>query len=94
MKIKKEIVENVARIARLDLTQKEVEKFEEDFRDILKDFSKLKKVSTDCVKPTFSTLEFGLHMSSDCVQKSITNSQALSNTKNKEKGFFKGPKTI
>ena len=39
MKIDKELIENVAKLARLELTDKEKELFVKDFKDILDSFS-------------------------------------------------------
>ena len=44
MKIDKELVKKVAKLARLNLTEKEASKFADDFKEILHDFSKLKKM--------------------------------------------------
>ena len=94
MKINKELVKKVAKISRISITEKEVSRFADDFKAILRDFSKLKKINTDCVKPTFSGFELQNVMRDDRTKKCLSNEQALSNTKNQENGFFKGPKTI
>jgi aspartyl-tRNA(Asn)/glutamyl-tRNA(Gln) amidotransferase subunit C len=94
MKIDKELVRKVSKIARLALSEQEVKQFSEDFEDILQDFSKLKKINTDNVEPSFDPVAIQNVFRSDIVEKCLTNSEAQSNTKSKEKGFFKGPKTI
>jgi aspartyl-tRNA(Asn)/glutamyl-tRNA(Gln) amidotransferase subunit C len=94
MKIDKDLVKKVAKIARLNLTEPEIKKFESDFKDVLAEFSKLNKINTDNIKPTFSALELANVSRKDEVKKCLTNAEALSNTKNKEQGFFKGPKTL
>ncbi|MBT3583149.1 Asp-tRNA(Asn)/Glu-tRNA(Gln) amidotransferase subunit GatC [Candidatus Woesearchaeota archaeon] len=94
MKINKELVKKVAKIARLTLSEQEVKQFSEDFNDILQDFSKLKKINTDNVEPSFDPIAIQNVLRLDNVERCLSNSDALSNTKSKENGFFKGPKTI
>lgn len=94
MKIDEQLVKKVAAIARINLTELELTKFTEDFKDILKDFSALKKVNTDKVEPTFCPTDLQNIYRQDAVGKCLTKQKALYNTKHKEKGFFKGPKTI
>lgn len=50
--IKKEEVKHVAKLARLDLTEKETEKFQKELSLILGYIDKLKKVDVSKVKPT------------------------------------------
>ena len=50
--IKKEEVKHIAKLARLGLTEKEVEKFQEELSSILGYIDKLKKIEVSKVKPT------------------------------------------
>jgi aspartyl-tRNA(Asn)/glutamyl-tRNA(Gln) amidotransferase subunit C len=94
MKIDKLLVKKVAAIARINLTEQELTSFTQDFKDILKDFSALRKINTDKVVPTYCPIDLQNIYRPDSVGKCLTKQKALSNTKHKEKGFFKGPKTI
>lgn len=85
-------VKRVARIARLNLSEKETEKFSKDLESILGAFKDLDKVPTKGVKPSFQPIETKNVLRKDLVEPSLKQEQALSNTKNKDKGFFKGPK--
>ena len=91
-KITPETVKRVARIARLKLSDKEISKFSKDMESILGAFKDLERVPTHGVKPSFQPIETKNVLRKDRVEPSLTQGQALSNTKNKEKGFFKGPK--
>jgi aspartyl-tRNA(Asn)/glutamyl-tRNA(Gln) amidotransferase subunit C len=85
-------IKRVARIARLKLSDQEVRKFSKDMESMLEAFQDLERVPTHGVKPSFQPIETKNVLRKDRVEPSLTQEQALSNSKNKEKGFFKGPK--
>jgi aspartyl-tRNA(Asn)/glutamyl-tRNA(Gln) amidotransferase subunit C len=85
-------VKRVAQIARLKLSEQEVQKFSKDLESILDAFQDLERVDTKGVKPAFQPIETKNVLRKDRIEPSLTQEQALANTKNKEKGFFKGPK--
>lgn len=51
--ISKKDVQHIAKLARIELKEKEVEKFQKDLSSILDYFELLKEVNTDKVAPTF-----------------------------------------
>lgn len=88
------IIDKVAIIARLKLTEKEKKKFSKDLKDILTSFSLLDKVNTKNVEPVFQPVEVKNVTREDKTDECLTQKEALSNTKHKEKGHFKGPKVV
>ena len=92
--IDEKTVLKVAQIARINLTEEEAKKFAKDLQNVLEAFETLKSVDTKGVKPSFQPIEIKNVMRKDEVEKSLTQKQALSNTKNKESGYFKGPKAV
>lgn len=50
--INKEIIQHIAKLARLGITKEEEEKFAKDLSSIFEYFEKLKKVDTSKVEPT------------------------------------------
>ena len=93
-KITHETVKRVAQVARLKLSDKEVDKFTKDLEAMLDAFHDLDNVQTKGVNPAFQPVETKNVLRKDTVEPSLTQEQALSNTKNKEKGQFKGPKAV
>ena len=91
-KISPETVKRVAQVARLKLSEHELHRFSKDLEAILDAFHDLENVDTEGVKPSFQPMETKNVLRKDTVERSLTQEQALSNSKNKEKGFFKGPK--
>ena len=94
MKIDKELILKVAKNARLKLTGNEIEEFLPQLKDILDNFEKIKNVDTKNVKEIFHPIEIKNNFREDAVEKSLTQEEALSNTKHKKDGYFKGPKAL
>ncbi len=94
MKVDKELIKNVASVARLELTSEEEKQFLEDFKEILSAFSKIDEVDTKDEKPAFHAVEIKDRLRDDAVEKSLSQEEALSNTSHKKDGYFKGPRAI
>jgi len=88
------VVEKVAGIAKIHLTDAEKKKFEKDMKSILEAFGSLDKAKTDGVEPAFQPIPVKNVLREDVVEESLTQEEALSNTKHKENGYFKGPKVV
>ena len=92
--IDKQTVKKVAEIARLNLTEKEIEKFSKDLSNILGAFEDLKKVDTEKIEPTFQPVEVKNVVREDKIEESFSTGTALAQTKNTEGKHFKGPKVV
>lgn len=90
----KKMLRRVAEVARLELTDKEVANYSKDMEDILKAFKIIDKVNTKNVKPTFQPVDVKNVLRKDVVEKSLSQEEALANAKQKEQGYFKGPKAV
>ncbi len=94
MKIDKELIEKVSKLAKLRLNESEKEKYSKDFKEILDAFAILDKIDIKSVKSSFIPIEEKNILREDNVKKSIGQKEALKFTKHQENGFFIGPKTI
>lgn len=94
MKIDKQLVEKVAKVARLNLSDSEKEKFVENFKEILSAFSKLDEVDTSKTAPTLQPVQILSSFLHDVPKKSLTQKEALANTKHKTEGYFRGPSSV
>ena len=94
MKVDKELMEHVAKTARLNLSEKEVKEFSKEIKDILEAFSKLKEVDTDNIEPAFRPIDNINVMREDKVEDCLKQEEALRNAKHKKNGYFLAPKTI
>ena len=106
-KVDKDTVNKVAEIARITLSEEEVEEFSKDMESVLDAFKDLQKLDTvkvkpkvgkDAgfadVKPTFQPIETKNVMRDDEIEESLSQVDALKNAEQKEKGYFKGPKAV
>ena len=91
----KETIEYISKLALLDLTEDEKEKFSKQLGDILFYFKKLNDLDTSDVKPTTHPIE-GLKniFREDIPGKSLSNEEALRNAEHKKDGFFKAPRIL
>ncbi len=82
-----EEVQHVADLARVDLADDEIERFTEQFADILDAFEAL-----DDVPETEREAELSNVMRPDETRESLSQEEALQNASDTEEGQFKGPK--
>lgn len=88
MKLTKDQVKKVAKLANLPLTSDEEEKYSAQLSKILDYIEQLNKVDTSDVEPTFNVTGLSNVMSEDYVSKALTQDEALANVSEKQKGFF------
>ena len=94
VKINKELIEHVAEVARLKLTEKEIQKFSKELKEIIDVFSKLDQVDIKGIDPSLQAVELKNMLREDKEEKSFTQEQVLNLTDHKKDGYFKGPKAI
>ena len=94
MEVDRKLLEHVAQVARLKLTEEEIKKFLPQLKEVLEFFSKLQEVDTENVKPSFHPVELKNVMREDSEKKCLTQDEALSLTEHKKDGYFKGPRAI
>lgn len=94
MNINKELIKQVAKNARLELTESEIKEFLHQLKEILSSFEKLKEVKTDNIKPSFQPIGVKNIFREDEVKPCKSQEEILSNAKNKQDGYFKGPKAL
>ncbi|MEF8776166.1 MAG: Asp-tRNA(Asn)/Glu-tRNA(Gln) amidotransferase subunit GatC [Haloarculaceae archaeon] len=80
-------VRHVANLARIDLDDEEVERFTDQFGDILDYFETLEEVPEVEAEPDLTNV-----MRPDEERESLDREDALANAPEVEDGFFKGPK--
>ncbi|MBI2530178.1 MAG: Asp-tRNA(Asn)/Glu-tRNA(Gln) amidotransferase subunit GatC [Candidatus Diapherotrites archaeon] len=93
-KIDAKLLESVARNSRISLTEGESRKFLKEMQEILDAFSKIDEVNVEKTRPSFQPVELKNVMRDDAAKKCLTQEEALSNTKHREKGYFRGPRVV
>lgn len=88
MKLSKDQVKHVAKLADLPLTAEEEEKYSEQLSKILEYFEQLNQVDTSDVEPTFNVSGQSNVMREDETIASLSHEEALINAPRKKEGMF------
>ena len=94
MKISRQEVEHVAKLARLELSEQEQEKLTDQLSNILTYVEKLNELDTGGVEPTSHVLDIRNVMREDRGAPSLVQERALANAPDKAQGHYKVPKII
>ena len=89
MKLSREEVIHIAKLARLGLTDDDVEKFREQLSNILENFEALKQVDTANVPPTSHPIALSNVFRDDEVVPSYPPKEILANAPQQEDGCFR-----
>ena len=94
MAIKRETVEYVAHLARIELKEAQLDKLSAQLKGILDFIDKLNQVDVKGALPTSHILPLENVLRSDHPVESLSLEQTLENAPQKEKSFFVVPKVI
>ena len=89
MKLTREDVLHIARLARLGLTETEVERFREQLSNILENFEILQPVDTTDIPPTAQSITLQNVVREDEVAASLPQNQILANAPQKDGDCFR-----
>jgi len=89
MKLSREEVLHIASLARLGLTETEVNRFREQLSDILDNFEILEQVDTSGIPPTAQSIALQNVMKDDEVTASLPPSQILANAPRRDGNWFR-----
>jgi len=89
MKLSYEQVKHIARLARLGLSETEVEKFSLQLSDILENFEILKQIDTTNVPPATHPIPLQNVLREDKIAKSYPQSEVLANAPRQEENCFR-----
>lgn len=89
MKLSRQDVLHIAHLARLGLTETELDRFREQLSNILENFEILQQVDTTGIPPTTQPIALQNVVTSDEVAASLPQSQVLANAPQKDENFFR-----
>ena len=92
VKVDKKLVEHVAKLARIKISEEEKEEFTSQFDSILNFFSKIDEINTENIEPAFQPINLKNVLREDEVKE--FDWDPLANTKHKENKYFKGPRIV
>lgn len=88
-KLTKSKVTHIAKLAGLELSEKEIKKFQKQLSDILEYVGQLDELDTSGVEPTSQVTGLENVFREDEARPSLTQKEVLSGAKKKQKNFFK-----
>lgn len=91
MSLTREQVDHIARLARLNLSEEERERYREQLSAILDHFQRLQELDTEAVPPTFRAVESQRLPRPDEVQSSLPRAELFSNAPEVEQNQFRVP---
>jgi aspartyl-tRNA(Asn)/glutamyl-tRNA(Gln) amidotransferase subunit C len=91
MAITREDVVHVARLARLELSEEELERMREQLSAILEAVGKVAQLDLEGIEPTAHPLDLVNVLADDVPRPSLTREEALANAPDPEDGFFGVP---
>ncbi|MDD5038774.1 MAG: Asp-tRNA(Asn)/Glu-tRNA(Gln) amidotransferase subunit GatC [Dehalococcoidales bacterium] len=89
MKLSRDEVIHIALLARLGVSETEVDRLGEQLSNILENFEELQQVDTSSVAPTAQSINLQNVVSDDKLAPSLPPEQVLANAPKKEGDFFK-----
>jgi aspartyl-tRNA(Asn)/glutamyl-tRNA(Gln) amidotransferase subunit C len=93
-KIDKSQVRKVAKLARLDLSEAEVEEFAGQLSEILDYVARMNELNTEGVEPLAHCLPINNVFREDVVKESLGTEKTLANAPQRDGAFFKVPKIL
>ncbi len=94
MKISKEEVEHIAKLSRLEIDEKEKERFAHQLSDVLNHMEKLNQLDTEHVEPTSHILPIQNVFKGDEIKEVFPMIDPLSNAPQKDHGHYRVPKIV
>lgn len=95
--ISKKDLEHIGWLSRLELGEKDTEKYTPKLNSVLDYFSELDEVDTDGIEPTYHVLALSNVFREDVLSEqgcSLMQDEALSNAPKSQDGFFKAPRMM
>ena len=89
MKLSREEVLHIARLARLGLSEDDVKKFSEQLSNLLEHFEMLQQVDTSGIAPTAQSISLQNVMKPDEATPSLPQSEVLDNAPQRDGNLFK-----
>ncbi len=89
MKLSREEVLHIARLARVAVTEEDVDRLSEQLSNILENFDILRGVNTDDVPPTAQSIDLHNVLRPDQIAPSLPPDDVLANAPRREDDFFR-----
>ncbi|MDQ3238955.1 MAG: Asp-tRNA(Asn)/Glu-tRNA(Gln) amidotransferase subunit GatC [bacterium] len=81
-------IEHIAKLSRLDLTSEQMSRYGGQLSNVLEYIKELDQVDTTGIEPTINTTGIEDRLREDILDNSLTQEEALSNTKQHHNGYI------
>lgn len=92
--IDKEKVRHVAKIARINLTEEEIDKFSRQLNDVIESFTILDELNVEDILPSFHPIRTENVLRDDNISKCLNQKEVFDLACHKEDEYFKAPKIV
>lgn len=92
--IDKKTIEHIAKLARLELTEKEAQEYSEQLSKALNYFEQISKVETQGVAPLVTPTDIENYWREDIVSRELSSEEMLANAPAKSGYLFKVPPVV
>jgi aspartyl-tRNA(Asn)/glutamyl-tRNA(Gln) amidotransferase subunit C len=92
--VSREVVEHVANLAKLDLSDEEIDRLQNEMGRILEHADKLQEVDTDDIQGTSHVIPMTNVYREDEVGQSLTPEEVVANAPDSAEEFFKVPRIV
>lgn len=89
-----EEVQKVARLARLELTEAELDEQAKNFNNLLQQFESLQNLDLSGIEPTSHSIPMTNVLREDTLRPSLSQSEALANAPSKKEGYVVVPRIL
>jgi len=94
MKLSIDDIKKVAKLARIEFSEDELQQFTTQLDSIIGYIEKMNELDTDAIPPTSHVVDVKNVMREDEVRESLPREESIKNAPLAEEGFFKVPKII
>ena len=90
-KISKDLIDNLSKLAKINLTKEQEEKYAGEFSSVMGYMEEIKNINVDNVPETSRVAKEENVLREDVVKQSLDQKEALKNSKNTSHGYFLVP---
>lgn len=94
MKVDRELTLYIAKLAKLKLTEEEIERYSKDLTEILSYVEKLNNIKDENIEPLYYPIEGKQILREDIAKRTIDTEDALKNAPLRDDSYFLVPKVI
>lgn len=93
-KISKDLIDSLSKLAKINLTKEQEEKYAGEFSSIMGYMDEIKNLDVENIPETARVSDEGNVLREDVVKQSLDQKEALKNSKNTHNGYFLVPQIL